>query len=772
MNESTMRVALLTLLVAIANWLPAVAWGGAMTDFDRQIDEAVALRQRGELNRAIELLTAATQAQVDVQRHRAAGELGVSLLQASRLDLAAPYLRQAHDFFAGETRARYAVFLGNLAQAVKQPEDAESRYREALEIAGDNQEIRLIVGLNRLHALPKAGRVAALHAMSRELDALPATADAVRYHLNLGSMATAAGEVTIAWSHLDRARRLTTGGTTEHSRLTLEVLDALATLYEGQGRAADALTLTKDGLAAGMALNRRWVGDVLISLEWRLARLTQASGEIDGALAAYLRAIELIEIIRQDIPIEYADGRSSFRVTLEPIYLGYVDLLLRELDRQPAELRAAKLRSAIDTLELIKQAELQDFLGDRCAVEAVQGGAAGQLPSATAVLYPVLLPDRLELLLQTSSGIARRTVAVSADELRTTAGRFASMLLGGVDAYGAQGRQLYTFLLSPFEELMTAQEIVALIVVPDGALRLVPFAALHDGQRFAIEKYAISVATGLSMTNTASPKVDARARASLIAGLSEPGSVVEKLTRTMTLQIIEPDSAATEVTMTRGLAAVSQLRSFPTTVGQSASSPAFATRSLREIQELKTRLALPGVKTEVDALTNITHGTTLLNEGFSIERFRNEAESGSFRILHIASHGVFGGSSETSFIMAHDDVLTINDLQSLLHAERFQKHPIELLTLSACQTAEGNDRSPLGISGAAIKARAKSVLGTLWPVEDNAARKLMEVLYGGLIDGGLSKTEALRQAQIALLHTAESAHPFFWAPFVLIGNWQ
>ena len=110
-------------------------------------------------------------------------------------------------------------------------------------------------------------------------------------------------------------------------------------------------------------------------------------------------------------------------------------------------------------------------------------------------------------------------------------------------------------------------------------------------------------------------------------------------------------------------------------------------------------------------------------------------------------------------------------LTALLDADEFRKHPIELLSLSACETAEGNDRSPLGLSGAAIKARAKSVLGSLWPVEDGSARKTMEGFYGTLAAGGVSKAQALRQSQLALLRTREYAHPFFWAPFVLIGNW-
>jgi CHAT domain-containing protein len=107
----------------------------------------------------------------------------------------------------------------------------------------------------------------------------------------------------------------------------------------------------------------------------------------------------------------------------------------------------------------------------------------------------------------------------------------------------------------------------------------------------------------------------------------------------------------------------------------------------------------------------------------------------------------------------------------MLKSDHFRKNPIELLSLSACETAEGDERSPLGISGAAMKARAKSVLGSLWPVDDDAARKTMEKFYQGLATRQLTKTEALRQAQIELLHKDEFSHPLFWAPFVLIGNW-
>ena len=144
---------------------------------------------------------------------------------------------------------------------------------------------------------------------------------------------------------------------------------------------------------------------------------------------------------------------------------------------------------------------------------------------------------------------------------------------------------------------------------------------------------------------------------------------------------------------------------------------------------------------------------------------------GAYRVVHVASHGVFGGTADSSYVLAYDDLLTLDGLESLLKSDKFRRNPIELLSLSACQTAEGDDRSPLGIAGAAIKARARSVVATLWGVEDNSARMAMETFYRGLLVDRMSKAQALRQSQIELLRSDDYKHPFFWAPFVLIGNW-
>lgn len=98
--------------------------------------------------------------------------------------------------------------------------------------------------------------------------------------------------------------------------------------------------------------------------------------------------------------------------------------------------------------------------------------------------------------------------------------------------------------------------------------------------------------------------------------------------------------------------------------------------------------------------------------------------------------------------------------------------PVELLTLSACQTAVGDDRAALGLAGVAVKAGARSALASLWFVDDSATSALMVKFYEFLRKPGTSKAEALQQAQLDLLSQRLFRHPAYWAAFLMIGNWQ
>lgn len=698
---------------------------------ERALLEAISERHAGNLSRSIELLAPVRESADPQLAARAAGEAGVAYLQARRLDEAEAALRVATAALQGAQRAPYEIELGNLAARRKNLDDARAHYREAIARGGADPALAFTARLNLARIGPDADRPERLAALAQDLPAIADKATRARLHLNLGNLA---GEVAMAHRHFDAALRL--ANEAGDGRAHAEALDALARLYEDAGRHQEALALARDAWQRARELSPGRAADLLIDIEWRMGRLAARAGDSDLALASYQRAVESIERVRQDIPIEYDDGRSSFQATLEPVYLGLADLLLRKAGALPEGQRDQYLARVRDLVELTRQAEMQDYLRDRCEVEAIQRGPRGSLGAGVGVLYPVVFPDRIELLLETDAGIAWRTTPVSARVLRLTALGFAGDLRAHSQGFMSGAQALHRWLLAPLDDVFRERAIDTLIVVSAGALRLVPMNALHDGRQFAVERFAFATATGLTMTNIEPPA--GSARAALVAGVSVPGAVVDKLPPSLVESILGVRSAD---------------------------------RSAGRAADLRERLALPGVEAEVESISRIMKGRKMLNEAFTVARFQSEARTGDQRIVHIASHGVFGGSANASYIMAFDDVLTMDHLQALLRQERFRRNPIELLTLSACQTAEGDDRSPLGISGAAMKARAKSVLGTLWPVEDASATVVMEKFYENMARERLTKARALQRAQVEALRTPQHAHPFFWAPFVLIGNW-
>lgn len=717
--------------------MAGAAFGAGVPHFESDLALGAAERRAGNVSRAIDILSALRERAEDPRlKARAAGELGAALLQARRLDEAASALNEASTALAGRDRARTAIDLGNLAAHRKQLDEANRHYRVAIELAAGDPAIVLGAELNRIRVASASGDGARLASISGRITSIPDPGARARMHLGLGYQAQRLGDdgLALAYLNFDSARSL--AARERDGRLEIEALDALAQLYEDHGRADEAMSLTRQALERARRLEGIRIEDLLVNLEWREGRLALQGGDDDLAIASYQRAVEGVESVRQDIPIEYDDGRSSFRATIEPIYLGFADLLFRKAAGVPVEERRGYLQRIRDVIELIRQAELQDYLRDRCEVEAIQRVPRTGMGSGVAVLYPVVFPDRVELLLETDRGIAWRTSRITARVVRLTARTFASALRRAEEGYLPAAQALYRWLLDPFEEVYRDEGIGTLIVVPEGPLRLVSFGALHDGKRFAIERFAMGTITGQTMTNTEPP--GSGRRLALVAGMSVPGGVVDRL-------------AASDVDAILG----------------GTSSPETPQRT----SALRDRLALPGVKEEVDAIARIVGGRKMLDEAFTVAGFQAAARSGDYTLVHIASHGTFGGSADTSYIMAFDDLLTMGRLQAVLQGENVRRNPIELLSLSACQTAEGDDRSPLGISGAAVKARAKSVLGTLWPVEDNAARTVMERFYETLSREHVSKVRALQKAQVELLGARATSHPFFWAPFVLIGNW-
>jgi CHAT domain-containing protein len=750
-------------LLGTANFAPARA--AQSPGAEDLIQSGIAARSRGNIQLSIDLLSKAWETP-DAERARMhiAAELGASLLQARRLDDAEKFLQQAYKGATGAGRAKVAVDLGNLAFSRGNNELAQRYFDEAVKLAGNDLRARLPASLNRARLLPDAERRVALGALFGDITGIAEPAARARLYLNLGFQARqlVPEGLELAYRSVAEARKLVPQ---LDKRLALETFDALAQLYEDQDRRQEALRLTQSALEhanTGAASDE----DILLRLEWRKGRIAQRDGRRRDALAAYQLAAHHLETIRQDLPIEYEDGRSSFRETLQPVLNGLVDLLLAGLDDVPEQQRATPLRAAINALELTRQSEMQDFLGDRCAVDGVRTDTPGTIPAHTAIIYPVLLPDRLELLMEADGVIVRRTVKVGGAQIAQRAKTFARALSRfNSDGYLPAARELYDWVLRPFEDEFTQRKTQTVVVVSDGPLRLIPFGALHDGKQFAIERFAFSTVTGMSMTSTLAPAKNQSG--TLLAGMAVPGPVVDQLATAQTNTMLASNDNADDAPTQRGAPLIrsARLRALERGLGTSTSL-AQRTQSLRE------SLSLPGVQQEMQELGAVMPNTSLVDQNFTLARFTKEISSGDYRIVHIASHGVFGGSASSSYIMTYDQVLTMDRLESLLRGKQAGAAPIELLTLSACETAEGNERAPLGISGAAIKAKAQSVIGTLWPVGDEAARKVMGTFYAGLVKKNYSKAEALQRAQKEVLADKALAHPFYWAPFALIGNWR
>lgn len=165
-----------------------------------------------------------------------------------------------------------------------------------------------------------------------------------------------------------------------------------------------------------------------------------------------------------------------------------------------------------------------------------------------------------------------------------------------------------------------------------------------------------------------------------------------------------------------------------------------------------------------------------VNGGFTNTNFEAAIASTPYPIIHLATHGQFSSQLTDTYVLTGDGRLTIDDLRAALQTTAVRRDgTLELLVLSACSTATGDNRAALGLAGVAVRAGARSTVATLWQVNDYSSAEFMGAFYRELSTVKtlhISKAAALQQAQRSLLQRSEYQHPYFWAPYVLIGNWQ
>lgn len=476
-------------------------------------------------------------------------------------------------------------------------------------------------------------------------------------------------------------------------------------LYKTDDRLDEALQLTRQAIFALENIN---AADILFRWQWQTGRILREKGDIIAAIPAYQQAISTLQPVRQNLSSQQ-NNNSVFKEEISPLYLELTDLLLLSSNKlsDPKKIQD-NLIAARNTMEQLKAAELQDYFKDNCVAALEQRiRPLDNIGIQTAVIYPILLGNRIEILLSLADGLKRFTVPIARAEINKEVRQFRHNLENRTTReYLQQAQQLYQWLIAPLQNALNRQKIDTLIVVPDRSLRTIPVAALHDGKQFLIEKYAIANTPGLNLT--------------------DPTPLHKK-----TIQILS--------------------------TGLTESVQGFS--------------PLPHVASELQSIQKIFGGELLQDKAFLLKNVENQLKQNTFNIVHIASHGQFKSDANENFVLTFDDKLNMNKLENLIGLSKFRNNPIELLTLSACQTAAGDDRAALGLAGVAVKAGARSAVATLWFINDQAAADLVAKFYRQLKQKSISKAQALKNAQTHLIQNTPYEHPYFWSPFLLIGNW-
>ena len=477
--------------------------------------------------------------------------------------------------------------------------------------------------------------------------------------------------------------------------------------YEKEGRFEEALTMTRQGI---LAAQQAQAPESLYQWEWQTGRLLKAMKKPTESLLAYQRAVSTLQPIRHELSYGAVRPDKTFRETTGPLFFELADLLLLQAasSEQGASTEGQFLRQARDAVELFKASELQDYFRDDC-VQTAQSGATiiDKVNASTAVVYPIILPDRLELLVSIAGQLKRWAVPVSEDILTKEIRLFRKNLeKRTTHQYLPHAQQLHQWLVKPFEEELKDRGITTLVFVPDGPMQTIPFAPLHDGNQFLIESYALATTPGLKLTD---PRpIDRQNLKVLSVGLTE------------------------------------SVQGFP---------------------------ALPYVENEIKDIEGLYGGAQLVDKDFNVSAMEREMRQTPFTIVHIASHGQFSGDSNKTFVLAFDGKMTMDRLDQLIGLYQFREQPLDLLTLSACETAAGSDQAALGLAGVAIKAGARSALATLWFINDKASSDLVTEFYRQLKNSSNSKAEAIQRAQLQLLRNPQYTHPGYWSPFLLLNNW-
>jgi CHAT domain-containing protein len=542
-------------------------------------------------------------------------------------------------------------------------------------------------------------------------------------------------------------RAIAIGQHIQDSQSIAFALGRLGHFYECEHQYEPALTLTQQARLITSSQDNSSQNNQYL-WEWQAGRILQAQAKPALAISAYESAIQTLSGLRADIEIASRDFQFDFRDTVEPVYRELTALYLSQSGKLPA------IETALKTIDKLRLAEVQNYLGEDCSLP-ILNQPMPLSAQKTAVLSTMMLEEQVAVILSIPQ--ANKTVQsqlywipASTTEVTKTVNKLRLKLEKRSDlakTYLRDSIKVYDWLIRPFSKPLQESQIETIVFIQDGILRSIPMAALYDGQQFLVQHYAIATTPSLALID--STQLNPASLKALAFGLTQ-ASVVEGPT------FFEP--------------------------------LAYVSLELKAIQSI-----LPGSR-------------EIMDQQFTRDRLKQELNETSFPIVHLATHGKFGIDSRDTFLVTgrqretaptlelgnalpktrtsttrgarmsggaipetYNEKLTLNQLYQMIREAR-RGRPLDLITLTACETAVGSDRDALGIAGISLQAGARSAIASLWQVDDKSTAELTTQLYKNLRQG-MSRAKALQTAQKTWLQQHPNTHPSYWAALVLVGNW-
>lgn len=449
--------------------------------------------------------------------------------------------------------------------------------------------------------------------------------------------------------------------------------------------------------------------DIAYEYQRKLGLLYKRLGMIEASKKMYSDTINSLDNVRSSIISMNPDFQFNFKEKVEPVYKEYIDLLFSQ--------DSPNFDRIIQINEDFKIAELENFL--QCGKLDIrdQDFKETSIKSGNyvhTIFLMNLVNNKVKVILRTPDNNFYYHV-VDGDVIDKKVNDLLNIIQSDTfvtlqpESFLNYPQDIYKEIILPIKKYLPPSG--DLVFVMDNNFQNIPLGMLHDGKDYLMKSYNLSIALGSQFRRSITLKN--KQLNVIFAGMSD----------------INPD-------LNKNLSI--------------------------------TMNPLPEVKEESDLVkSNTSKFKLFLNEKFTSKNIRQlMSKKPDFGVLHISSHGQFSSDVSNTFILAWDKPINVRELQALI---RNYKKSIDLIVLSACQTAKGDKRSVLGMAGVSVMSGARSTLGTLWLVDSASTAKLMGHFYSGL-KSGLNEAEALRQAQLKLLEDSEYSHPYYWAPFTLLSR--